>query len=177
MPGGKWLLNIFLVVFLVLLAGLFLPGEYKVERSIEIDAPSDKVYAVLVDLRKWEQWSTWYRRDPNIVMAYDGPDRAIGMQLRWRSTVIGHGSIEITSLQYNKQVIYVLDNPELGIKAHGDMKLESLGTGTRLTWISEGGVGLNIIDRYKLLFFDDKLGSDIQVGLENIKTLVENSVG
>ena len=53
----------------------------------------------------------------------------------------------------------------------------ALESGTELTWSSRGNVGVNIIDRYKLLFFDNKLGKDIQVGLENIKTLVENSMG
>lgn len=176
MPGGKWFLNLFLVVFLVLLTGLFLPAEYRVERSIEIEASNDKVYAAIVDLRKWEQWGTWYRKDPNAVMTYDGPDRAIGMRVRWQSDILGRGSIEITSLQFNRQVIYTVDNPEHGILAHGDLRLKPTETGTELTWISSGNVGINLIDRYQLLFFDEKLGSDIQVGLENIKTLVENSL-
>lgn len=176
MPGGKWFLNLFLVVFLVLLTGLFLPAEYRVERSIEIEASSDKVYAAIVDLRKWEQWSTWYRMDPNAVMTYDGPDRAIGMRVRWQSDILGRGSIEITSLQFNRQVIYTVDNPGHGIQAHGDIRIQPSENGTELTWISSGNVGLNLIDRYQLLFFDEKLGKDIQVGLENIKTLVENSM-
>jgi len=177
MLGSKWLINLFIVVFLVILTGLFLPEEYEVERSVEINAPADKVYAAIVDLRKWEQWSTWYQMDPNAVMTYDGPDRAIGMRLRWRSDIIGRGSIEITSLQFNRQLIYSVKNPEHGITAHGELRLRSLESGTQLTWSSRGNVGVNIIDRYKLLFFDNKLGKDIQVGLENIKTLVENGMG
>ena len=115
--------------------------------------------------------------DPNAVMTYDGPDRAIGMRLRWRSDIIGRGSIEITSLQFNRQLIYSVKNPEHGITAHGELRLKPLESGTQLTWSSRGNVGVNIIDRYKLLFFDNKLGKDIEVGLENIKTLVENGMG
>ena len=94
MWGSKWLINLFIVAFLVILTGLFLPEEYEVERSIEINAPADKVYAAIVDLRKWEQWSTWYQMDPKAAMTYDGPDRAIGMRLRWSSDVLGRGTIE-----------------------------------------------------------------------------------
>ncbi|HCB09086.1 MAG TPA: polyketide cyclase [Alteromonas sp.] len=176
MRGGKWFLNLLIFVFLVGLTGLFLPGEYEVERSVEINAPADKVYAVIVDLRKWEQWSTWYQMDPNAVMTYDGPDRAIGMRVRWRSNILGRGSIQITSLQFNRELVYTLDNPEHGITATGDLKIKPTEDGSELTWISRGSVGLSIIDRYKLLFFDDKLARDIQVGLENIKTLAENSL-
>ncbi|GGF80578.1 SRPBCC family protein [Alteromonas lipolytica] len=176
MRSNKWFLNLMMVVFLVLLTGFFLPGEYEVKRAIEIDAPADEVYAAIVDLRKWEQWSTWYRMDPNAVMSYDGPDRAIGMRVRWQSDILGRGSIEITSLQFNRQVIYAVDNPEHGVVAVGDIRLQPTDNGTEVSWISRGDVGLNLLDRYQLLFFDDKLGDDIQVGLENIKTMVENTI-
>jgi hypothetical protein len=69
-----------------------------------------------------------------------------------------------------------VNNETQGIKAHGEMRLKPQDNSTMLIWSSRGNVGINIIDRYKLLFFDDKLGKDIQVGLENIKTLVENRI-
>ena len=40
MWGSKWLINLFIVAFLVILTGLFLPEEYEVERTIEINAPA-----------------------------------------------------------------------------------------------------------------------------------------
>ena len=176
MWGSKWFINLFIVAFLVILTGLFLPDEFHIEQSIEINAPGDKVYAAIVDLRKWEQWGTWFQKDSNAVITYDGPDRAIGMRSRWSSEIIGRGSIEITALQFNRQLIYSVNNETQGIKAHGEMRLKPQDNSTMLIWSSRGNVGINIIDRYKLLFFDDKLGKDIQVGLENIKTLVENRI-
>lgn len=174
MLGSKWIINLLIVAFLVIMTGFFLPEDYEIERSVEINAPVDKVYAVIVDLHKWEQWSTWFQKDPNAIMTYEGPDRAIGMRANWQSDVIGQGSIEITSLQFNRQVVYSVDNPAKGVEADGDMRVRPTDSGTLLKWRTHGKVDLSLIDRYKLLFFDDKLGNDIQVGLENIKTLVEN---
>ncbi|NVK55357.1 MAG: SRPBCC family protein [Alteromonadaceae bacterium] len=174
MWNNKWFLYIVVLLLTVGLAGMFLPDEYQVERSIHINAPPGEVYGVIVDLRKWEQWSVLNRMDPDVTLSYDGPDRAIGMRMRWEGDIVGRGSIELSSLQFNRQLIYTLDRNENGVAETGEVRLKPLETGTELTWISRGDVGLNIFDRYEFLFLEDQVDKAVQVGLENIKTLVEN---
>ncbi len=175
MPGSKAALNIILILVFVGLVGVVLPSEYRVERSIEVNAPPSQIYPMLVDLKKWQQWSSWGQLDPATIYSYDGPDRAIGMRVQWQSDVLGIGSIVIDSLQFNRKLTYSINNVTDGIKATGEIRLETVDDKTRITWISQGDVGLSIIDRYKLLTFDDKLSRGIDVGLENIKVLAENS--
>ena len=58
---------IFLVMaFTVIFYGgaLLLPGEARVERSITISAPPDKIYAIVADLRRVPEWSPWVENDP-----------------------------------------------------------------------------------------------------------------
>lgn len=174
MSAGK--IIIYPVIFLVLaiLVGIFLPGTYHVERSIEIKVSPGNVYPLLVDLRKWPQWGNWFQRDPDVVLQYDGPDRAIGMRSKWHGKILGHGEIEIISLHFNRQVAYK-SSFEDGLDATGELQLLQTDTGTRLTWVSQGDVGLNILARYKLLSLEGDIAKNIEVGLENIKTLTENS--
>lgn len=176
MPGSKAALNLIIILIFVGLVGVVLPSEYRVERSIEIEAPASVIYPMVVDLKKWQQWSSWGRLDPVAIYSYDGPDRAIGMRVQWQSDVLGIGSIQIDSLQFNRMLTYSLHNVTHGIEATGEIRLDASNNGIRVTWSSQGDVGLNIIDRYKLLTFDDKLGRDMEVGLENIKVLAENGL-
>ena len=164
MPGSKAALNIIIILVFVGLVGVILPSEYRIERSIEVEAAPGDIYPMLVDLR-----------DAAAIYSYDGPDRAIGMRFQWQSEVLGIGSIEISALQFNRKLTYSMQNVTHGIEATGEIRLEAFDNKTRVIWSSHGDVGLNIIDRYKLLTFDDKLGRDFDVGLENIKVLAENN--
>ena len=174
MWNNKWFLSIVSLLLIVGIAGMFLPDEHQVERSIQINAPASDVYGVIVDLRKWEQWSVLNRMDPDVTLSFDGPDRAIGMRMRWDGSVVGRGSIEISSLQFNRRLIYTLVRSESGVAETGEMRLVPQESGTELIWEIRGNVGLNIFDRYKFLFLEKHVVKAMEVGLENIKTLAEN---
>ena len=40
-------------------AGLFLPRDWEVERTLVIAAPAAVIHAELEDLRAWRRWSPW----------------------------------------------------------------------------------------------------------------------
>ncbi|QJR79492.1 SRPBCC family protein [Alteromonas pelagimontana] len=166
------LLGLF-VIFLVI--GLMLPTQYEVQRSIIIDAEPEAIYPNVVNLRAWPQWGVWFIRDPNMQITYSGPDRAIGMQSTWLSEVQGNGEVEIVQLEHNKRVVYQLRFVKKNIGSTGQVTLELKPEGTRVTWTDSGKVSDNPMDRYAALMMDDILGPDIEMGLENLKTVVENS--
>lgn len=162
-----------LLVILALI-GFMLPSHYAVERSIVIDAPPSDVYPNVVDLREWQQWGVWFKRDPDMQISYSGPDRAIGMRSTWLSETEGSGEMEITQLEHNKKVVYRLYFPDYDMGSTGQFELEGLEQGTRVTWRDEGHVGNNPVDRYFVLMMDELLGPDFEMGLENLKTVVEH---
>lgn len=175
MRSVKLLKNLgFLVIFIGVIA-MYLPSEFRVERSLLIEAQPKDVYAVLVDLKKWEQWGTWFQDDPNLAVAYEGPDRAIGMRAAWNGDVLGAGSIEIVSLKHKRQLAYTLDHHFHSVHSDGEFQIESTAMGSRLTWVSHGDVGYNLLQRFLLIGYGKELIEHIDIGLENIKTMVENN--
>ena len=158
----------------LLIIGLFLPKQYNVERSIFINAEPQHIYTDVVDLREWKNWGVWFKRDPNMVLHYSGPDRAIGMRSTWESDTEGNGEMEITHLEFNKKVVYSLYFPEFDMGSVGEIELEPTPDGTLVTWRDKGEVGNNPIDRYFVLIMDELIGPDFEMGLENLKTIVEN---
>ena len=47
--------------------GAFLSKDFRVERSIEIDAAPEIVFDEINSLKKWNAWSPWLARDPSIL--------------------------------------------------------------------------------------------------------------
>lgn len=163
------------VVIVVFVASSFLiPKDYTVERSITIDAEPSEVYPYVVDLREWQKWGVWFQRDPNMELNYSGPDRAIGMRSEWKSETEGNGEMEITQLEHNKRVLYSLYFPEFDMGSTGVLDIKQVDNGTQVTWTDAGSVDNNPVNRFFVLFIDNLIGPDFEMGLENLKTLVEN---
>ncbi|QPG04525.1 SRPBCC family protein [Salinimonas marina] len=168
---------LFIVSFIlvaVVLIGFLLPSEYEVKRSIVIEAEPEAIYSEVVNLRAWQNWGVWFQNDPDMQIEYGGPDRAIGMYSKWQSETQGDGEMEITELQHNREIVYRLYFPEFDMGSTGAVKLQPTPEGTRVTWSDTGTVGNNPMNRYFVLFLDDMIGPDFEMGLENLKTVVEN---
>src|SRR5262245_25939459 len=88
-----------LVVLVVLLAviGFLLPGHAHVERSIAINAPQDKVFALVNGYKRFNEFSPWAELDPSTQYSYEGPEQGVGAKMSWTgaSDKVGSGSNEI----------------------------------------------------------------------------------
>ena len=162
------------IVVLFISTSFVIPKEYSVERRININASPEEVYPYIVDLKEWQKWGVWFKRDPQMTLDYAGPDRAIGMRSEWKSETEGNGEMEITELEHNKRVVYRLYFPEMDMGSTGSMELRSVSDGTQVTWRDEGSVDNNPVNKFFVLFIDKLIGPDFEMGLENLKTLVEN---
>ena len=48
-----------LALLAIILISFLFPTTMKVSRSIEVNAPVDRVFDQVNDLRNWEKWSPW----------------------------------------------------------------------------------------------------------------------
>jgi uncharacterized protein YndB with AHSA1/START domain len=159
---------------LLILIGFVLPSEFTVQRSILIDAPAANVYANVVDLRHWRTWGVWFKRDANMKIVYSGPESALGMKSEWISEQEGSGEMEIIAIELNKRLIYALYFPDMNIGSTGEFIFSEDKGRTEVIWMDYGDVGSQPLNRYFALFMDLMVGSDFEVGLENLKLLSES---
>ncbi|HXF44955.1 MAG TPA: SRPBCC family protein [Burkholderiaceae bacterium] len=175
----KWLLRIAvgLVGLLVVLAGigLLLPSQFKVERSVQIAAPADRVYALIADPREWKRWTVWNRRDPAMKMEYGGAPAGAGAKWSWQSGSEGSGNMEFTEAKPGERIAYRLSFPEFGMQSSGLLTIVPTGDGVRVTWTNEGDMGASPVSRWFGLFMDRLVGPDFEGGLANLKRLAEGA--
>ena len=162
------------LVLLIVAVGFFLPSAFSVQRSIEINATPKKVYDLVVEPKRWKEWSVWTRRDPDMRIIYSGPPFGMGAKWAWVSKSEGTGSMEFTRVEPDRSVEYLLVFPDFNMKSTGALRLEPNGNATRVTWSSTGDVGANPLKHYLAIMMDRMVGPDFEAGLANLKSLAES---
>ena len=171
-------LKILLVVIVVLLAllvggGLLLSPKFSLSRTVTVNAPPEKIYALVADPRGWKQWSAWNQRDPAMAIEYSGPASGAGAVWAWKSQSQGDGRMTFTTADAPKRLGYELFFPDFGTTSTGEFRLDANGGGTQVTWTMNGDMGANPAYRWMGLFMDKMVGPDFDTGLANLKTLAE----
>jgi uncharacterized protein YndB with AHSA1/START domain len=170
----KWALGLVLIVAAVLwLGGMVLSPAFYVERRVTIDAPADKVYALVADPRSWNAWSVWNQRDPAMDITYSGPPSGAGAAWAWKSKTQGDGKMTFTAADPGRRVAYDLYFPDFGTTSKGDLTFTPQGSATQVRWTMNGDMGSNPLFRWIALFADGMVGKDFEAGLAGLKAVAE----
>lgn len=170
----QWALVVLGTVLLIVVGvGIVLPSRYEVRRSVHIEAPPEKVYDLVVDTRRWKDWSVWTRRDPAMRVIYSGPPFGMGAKWSWDSKTEGRGSMEFMHVDPNRRVDYRLVFPEFNMTSRGAIVLQPARGGTDVVWTHAGDTGPNPLRHYFAAAMDHMVGPDFEQGLANLKVLAE----
>jgi uncharacterized protein YndB with AHSA1/START domain len=72
-------------------------GTFEIGRTRRIAAPPARVFAEVVELRRWQAWSPWEGMDPNLQRTYEGPASGVGSSYAWKGNrKVGEGKMTIT---------------------------------------------------------------------------------
>jgi len=160
------------LVVLVMGIGAFLSKEFRVERSIEIQASPEVVFDEVSSLRKWDAWSPWIARDPSIQNEFSGPDVGVGATVTWTSEKSGDGKQTITLSERPTRIETQLDFGDMG-QPSADWTFVPAGDGVRVTW-GLSGTAAGPLGGYFAKMMDGWVGADYEVGLARLKQVVES---
>ena len=151
------------------------PGEFQVARSATFAAPAPAVFAQVNELKKWEAWSPWAKKDPQAKSSYAGPAQGTGASMSWAgNNEVGEGRMTIVGSTPNALVRFKLEffKPFAATNS-AEFAFREEGGRTALTWTMRGRN--NFIGKAMCLVFDmDKMvGGDFEAGLAGIKSIVE----
>lgn len=167
------LIVIVLLVGVVLAVAAFLPSEYKVSRSIEINRPVEVVFKNIDNFKNRPAWDPWLSQDPDAEVTYAGPDSGVGASYSWKGETIGSGTMTIEEVVENESIKSKLEFTEPRMSASMVCwKLESTANGTKATWTNRGKLGYPI-ERFFGLMLDGMLGPDFEKGLQSLKKVIE----
>ncbi len=169
----QWLLGAGLLAGLLLVGGsLLLPAQTRVERSILIAQPPERIFAVLDSFQHFNAWSPWVDLDPRAHYSYSGPVSGPGARMAWQGApAMGSGSQRIVSSLAPERVDIELSFGEQ--QAMAQYLLRPEGPVTRVTWRLESKHGYNPLSRWFGLLLDRMIGPDFERGLQRLKQRLE----
>lgn len=168
----KLLLALVGLVLLIVIVGIFLPRQVRVQRSLSMNAPTDVIYGEINNLKSWPKWSAWHRLDPKMEITYAGPEAGPGASYSWKSTHkdVGNGTMSITSGAADS-IATQMDFMEHG-KASATFRFTKDGNATKVTWTMLSDMGSNPVAKlFGFLFMDKMVGSDFEKGLHNLDSV------
>jgi uncharacterized protein YndB with AHSA1/START domain len=162
-------------IAVVLILAATKPDAFRIERSATINAPPDKIFAVLSDFHQWGGWSPWEHRDPALKRTFSGTERGKGAIYAWEGNKqVGSGRMEILEANAPSKLLIKLDffKP---FEAHNTAEFTMLpqGNATSVNWLMRGPAPFMSKVMQVFMSFDKMVGKDFETGLANLKQLTE----
>ncbi|MDO8989524.1 MAG: SRPBCC family protein [Sideroxyarcus sp.] len=150
------------------------PNNFHVERSTDVNAPPEKIFALINDLHKWNDW-TPYDKDPAMKKTYSGNASGKGAAYAWSGNrEVGEGEIAITESSPSSRIAFDLHMIK-PFEAHDHVvfALDAKGDTTTVNWIMEGRQPFLAKVMSVFVSMDKMVGKDFETGLARLKALAE----
>jgi uncharacterized protein YndB with AHSA1/START domain len=164
-----------IAIAVVLILAATKPDRFSVRREITVQAPAEKVFALVNDFHRWTVWSPWEHRDPALKRSYSGTASGGGAVYGWDGNKnVGSGRMEILESAAPSRIVIQLDFLK-PFEAHNTAEFTMLpqGDATHVTWLMHGPAPF--INKLMQVFMnlDNMIGKDFEAGLVNLKNASE----
>jgi ribosome-associated toxin RatA of RatAB toxin-antitoxin module len=171
----KILLGLAAVVVIFVLVVATRPNTFSLSRSIVINAPASAAFAVVNDLHRWDEWSPWSKRDPQMKKEFSGAASGVGASYAWdgnKEVGKGHQTIVESKPNESVKIDLVFEAPFAGQNTVV-FSFVPEGQGTKATWSMSGPS--NFISKFFVMtgMMDKMVGKDFDEGLASLKALAE----
>ena len=168
------------VIVVVVVAGILIyaatkPDSFRVQRTVSIKAPPEKIFALINDFKAWPLWSPYEKKDPAMKRSYGAVTAGKGATYAWEGDKnVGQGSMEILEASSPRKFVIKLDFLK-PFEAHntGEFVLEPKGDTTSVTWAIYGPSPYMSKVIGTFINFDTMIGKDFEQGLASLKSAVE----
>src|SRR5712671_3508443 len=133
------------IIVVVLIAAVLIlaatkPDTFRVQRAASIKAPPEKIFALINDFRRWDAWSPWENKDPEMKKNFGAATSGKDAVYAWEGNKnVGQGRMEIAESVPPSKITIKLDFVK-PFEAHNivDFTLEPKGDSTDVTWSMQG---------------------------------------
>ena len=171
----KILIGLGAIVVGIIVTALLKSPDYRVERSLVIAAPAEKLFPYFDNHKKFNEWNPWAKMDPEAKNTYSGPEAGLGAVANWDGKMVGKGSATITESKPNERVVERMDwmEPMQGVSTV-EFTFQPAGEGkTKVTWAMYGKNEGLLAKVMSLVFKCETMcGPEFEKGLADVAKLV-----
>lgn len=169
----KWLSGVIVVLAVIVFGGgMLMPSTVEVSRDVVINAPPDKIFPHVENLKAFNKWSPWAERDPESVIEYSGAEDGVGQVMTWDSKDMGQGSMKVVEVVDNSKLVTALDFGQMGT-ASAQFELVPDAGGTKVTWSMKSELGNNPVARWFGPMLKSGVAEQYEKGLAKLRVVTE----
>jgi uncharacterized protein YndB with AHSA1/START domain len=150
-------------------------AEYEVTRESTIAAPRPVIFDLLVDFRRWREWSPWEDIDPDLRRSYSGPASGVGAVYEWEGNrKAGQGRMEIVSAESPARLEIALQFIKpFKSNTRTTFVLDEREGGTHVTWRLVGPKSFTTRVMGVFMSMDKVVGRDFERGLARLSAAAQ----
>ena len=159
----------------VLILAATKPTTLRVQRSVSINAPPERIFSLISDFHQWVTWSPYEQKDPAMKRTYSGTERGRGAVYAWDGDKnVGSGRMEILDVSAPSKIVIKLDffKPFEGHNT-AEFTLLPRADATTVDWVMHGPAPFLSKVMQVFINLDHMIGRDFEAGLANLKQLAE----
>lgn len=170
----KIAIGVVVLVLIVLGLAAMQPDSFRVQRTIAIKAPPEKILPLISDFHNWTSWSPWEKLDPAMKRTYSGAPKDQGAVYAWEGDdKVGAGRMEITGQAPAKVDIKLDFLKPFESHCQTEFALETKGELTTVSWTMSGPSDFMTKLMGLAVSMDSMIGKDFEAGLANMKAVAE----
>jgi uncharacterized protein YndB with AHSA1/START domain len=163
-----------LAIVAVLVYAATRPDTFRIQRTIAIKSPPEKIFPLLDDLHAHSSWSP-FEKDPNMKRIHSGAPKGTGAVYEWEGNrQVGKGRIAIVDTKPPSKVTLKLDmfTP---FEAHNMVEFSVVPNGgaTDVTWAMSGRQPFMMKVMSTFINCEKMVGSQFEEGLGKLKAIAE----
>lgn len=151
------------------------PDTFRYERSITIAASPEQIRPLINDMKRFNSWNPYNKKDPAMKATYRGPEAGPGAAYDFAGDHnIGKGTISIVEPSAPDTVTMQLDMVEpMAARNRIDFRLQPKGNGTEVTWSMQGPTPYVAKVLHTVFDVESMMRKDLDAGLASLKALAE----
>lgn len=161
-------------IAVVLILAMQQLDQFRVQRTVTISAPAERILPHIADFHQWSAWSPYEHLDPAMQRTFSGAETGKGSIYEWSgNSDVGQGRMEILDATPDKVTIKLDFHKPMEASNTAEFTLQPKGNATDVTWAMYGP--MPFISKIMCVFFDlDKMiGPDFEKGLADLKKVSE----
>lgn len=174
----KWILIVVVVLIAIpLIIALFLKKDYTIEREVTINKSKQVVFDYIRYLKNQDNFSKWAKMDPQMKKDYRDTDATVGFVSAWSSDKkdVGKGEQEIKNIKEGERIdleIRFIEPFASTSQAYFTTQAVSPEQ-TIVKWGFNGHMSYPMNIMLLCMNMEEMVGTDLQIGLDNLKAILE----
>lgn len=170
-------LAVVVLIVVVLIYAATKPNVFRVQRTADIKAPPEKIFALVNSFSNWGAWSPYEKLDPAMKKTFSGATAGKGAIYEWEgNSKAGAGRIEIIEASPPSKIAMNLDMYK-PMEGHNlvEFTFHPNGAATRVTWAMQGPSPFISKLLVALSIMDKMVGGQFEEGLAKLKAAAERN--